>query len=158
MRFLVYAIIIFLFGFCPIPSEPQPMPPPAPGPIGDPDLEFELKWEINKTRQDYGLPMVPTKSALDCAALLHARDMSQNKFCGHIGSDNSKFFERSKMCGIESSAEILGCGHRTAEDLVKDWLKYKSHSIYLLHPDNIAMGAARVDNYWVVLFLRAQKN
>lgn len=130
----------------PIPPEDQePMPPPT---------QPELKMLINQERMARGLPVLPSTTALDCAAVLHAGDMEANSLCSHNGSDGSRFWERAKKCGTRAAAEVIGCGHQDEASLVRDWLRDKPHADILLDKKNVAMGASRVGDYWVVIFMK----
>jgi uncharacterized protein YkwD len=164
-KFIIASMVFFgscqADGFpCPRPERPRPQDPiPAPpSPIPDEPLpgdnEWELKWEINQERQKRGLPVLTSTEALDCAALMHAEDMSANNMCSHYGSDGSRFWERAKKCGTRSSGEILGCGHTNQKDLVANWLSDGPHAAIMLDKNQVSMGAARVKNMWVVIFMK----
>jgi uncharacterized protein YkwD len=134
------------------------MPPHVPAPPSNepsfPDLESYLKAEINEARRINGAPMIVSTPSLDCAALMHAEDMNANNLCSHNGSDGSRFWERAKTCGTKAASEIIGCGHQDFKELVEAWLRDKPHRDILLDKKNIAMGAARVGDYWVVIFMK----
>lgn len=139
----------------PPPQEPIPAPPIPPGtPEQPPSTQIELKWLINQERIARGLPVLPSTTALDCAAVIHASDMEANTLCSHDGSDGSRFWERAKKCGTRASGEILACGHTSEGSAVRDWLLDKAHADIILDRKNIAMGAARVGDYWVVIFMK----
>lgn len=151
--------MVFLMVSCKVSAKcPQPMPPQVPAPPSDepsvPILEWELKWEVNQARVKEGLPMIVSTAALDCAAIMHARDMAANNLCSHNGSDNSRFWERAKMCGTKASGEIIGCGFKNHKELVEAWVKDQPHAAIMLDKKNIAMGAGRVGDYWVMIFMK----
>jgi uncharacterized protein YkwD len=109
---------------------------------------------INQERMNRGLPVLPSTTALDCAAVFHASDMEANSLCSHVGSNNSRFWERAKKCGTRASGEVIGCGHQDEASLVRDWLRDKPHADIILDKKNVAMGASRVGDYWVVIFMK----
>jgi uncharacterized protein YkwD len=156
-----FLIALVLFTSCKLDAFPFPIPRPRPQePIpapptrdpGIPDLEPDLKQLINQARVDRGLPILVTVSPLDCAAAMHARDMYDHNMCSHRGSNGDLFWERAKLCNGVASGEIIACGHKTAEAAVRDWLADKPHYDIIMDSKNVAMGAKRVGDYWVVIF------
>ena len=157
MRFLLIVLVMFTsckaasFPF-PRPRPQEPIPAPPSNEPGIPDLEPALKMLINQARMDRGLPVLPTVSPLDCAAAMHARDMSDHAMCSHTGSNGDQFWQRARMCNGVASGEIIACGQTTAEQAVRDWLSDKPHYDIIMDRRNVAMGAKRVGDYWVVIF------
>lgn len=138
----------------PPPQEPIPAPPLPPGTPTPPSTQEGLKILINQARMARGLPVLVSTTALDCSAVIHAVDMEDNSLCSHNGSDNSRFWERAKKCGTRASGEVLGCGHQDEESLVRDWINDPAHAAILFDKKQIAMGAGRVGDYWVVVFMK----
>ncbi len=99
--------------------------------------------------------------ALDEAARVHAKDMAQNSFLAHTGSDGSNPGERATRAGYgwRKIAENVASGQTSADDIAATWLESAGHCdnlrdakysktgiAYALHP-----GDGR-DIYWVQLY------
>jgi uncharacterized protein YkwD len=128
---------------------PPSTEPPLPGPN-----EIELTGLINQERIRRGLPGLITYQHLECATLTHAEDMNFKNFCSHFGSDSSTPWQRAQKCGGRASGEIIACGQETAKDAVQAWIQSRPHAMIMFDRANIGVGAARVGNYWVVMFMK----
>jgi uncharacterized protein YkwD len=130
------------------PNNPSPNPNPNPG-------MSELAREVNAARQARGLSTVLTSSALDCAALRHARDISRMNVCGHVGSDGSQFWQRAQACGAQgASGEIVACGYPSSRTAVTGWTNSPGHAAIMYDPGQKFMGTAVVNNFYVVVWAK----
>lgn len=130
---------------------------PAP-PSNEPSLpgpnEIELTALVNGERIKRGLPGLITYQHLECASLRHAEDMNFTKICSHMGSDLSTPWQRAQTCGGRASGEIIACGYDTPEQAIQGWIQSRPHSVIMFDRANVGIGAARVGNYWVVMFMK----
>jgi len=113
----------------------------------------DLVAEINRVRIARGLRKVTATAGLNCAAQRHAKDIGSKRVCSHTGSDGSSPWTRAKGCGAKADGEIIACGHRTAAQAVKGWTNSPGHAAIMYNPNQTFVGAAMVNNYWVVDFL-----
>jgi uncharacterized protein YkwD len=81
---------------------------------------------------------------LSRAALVHAKDMSANKFFEHRGSDGSKPAERATRVGYDwaAIAENIAEGPATAEVVVQGWLDSPGHCVNIMGAHYREMGVA----------------
>lgn len=133
----------------PCPPIPAPPGPPSPSPPSQAEV---LKMEINKERLKSGALQIVSTPELDCAAKVHAIDIAQMRSCTHTGSDGSQFWERARKCGTRASGEIVACGYKDEKSTVNGWMNSPGHRAIMLDPKQIAMGAYRAGDYWVVIF------
>jgi len=112
-----------------------------------------LVAEINRVRVARGLRKVTATAGLNCAAQRHAKDIGTRHVCSHTGSDGSSPWARASRCGAKADGEIIACGHRTPAAAVQGWTKSPGHAAIMFNPNQTIVGAAMVDNYWVVDFL-----
>jgi uncharacterized protein YkwD len=131
------------------PAPTHEEPPSLPGPN-----EPTLTGMINNERIKRGLPGLITYQHLECASLNHAEDMAIGKFCSHTGSDFSTPWQRSQRCGGRASGEIIACGQEFPEQAIQSWIASRPHATIMFDRANIGIGAARVGNYWVVMFMK----
>ena len=113
----------------------------------------DLVAEINRVRVARGLRKVTATAGLNCAAQRHAKDIGPRRVCSHTGSDGSSPWARASRCGAKADGEIIACGHRTPAAAVQGWTKSPGHAAIMFNPNQTIVGAAMVDNYWVVDFL-----
>jgi uncharacterized protein YkwD len=153
-KLLLLSVLLFSQSLiaCPTPAPPNPNPPVPSPPRSDDATNVEIM--INSERAKRGLPMLTTTNGLICAANIHAFDMNQNKFCGHTGSDGSRFWERAQKCGTRASGEIVACGHKRYQDAVQGWIRSPGHNAIMFDRKQVSMAASRVGDYWVVIFMK----
>lgn len=98
-------------------------------------------------------PVPPLKwnPLLEKAALAHARDMEQNDFFKHKGSNGSKVSQRIEKTGYDwrAVAENIFWGSTDAHQAFLSWKKSKSHCKTMMNGDYKEMGAAFSGKYWV---------
>lgn len=103
----------------------QPTPTTASTLIPPDDLGIERSIAdlINGERDANGLPAYNSDDALVQAARSHCRDMADNNFTGHTGSDGSNAGQRMLAAGYTWDwwGEIIGWGFGGDPDLMFDW-------------------------------------
>ena len=90
----------------------------------------------------------------------HSRDMAQNDFFSHTGSDGGNVSSRVEQRGYEWSAvgENLAeatPGHFTPRSVVEGWLTSPGHCANIMRPAFREIGAAKVTRnleYWTQVF------
>jgi uncharacterized protein YkwD len=108
-------------------------------------------------------PVAPVKlvTALNRAALRHAKDMARHSFMGHTGRDGSAPGDRALGAGYSWGAigENVAQGSTTPEQAVADWLTSPEHCATLMSDRYSEMGVAFAVNpesaagiYWSQLF------
>ena len=147
-------------------ADPAPALPPRPVP---PEFE-EMVTRVNEVRKSgydcgetgsFG-PTVPLawNPVLAEAAADHSRDMAENGFFSHTGSDGSDVSDRVERHGYEWSAvgENLADatpGHFTPRSVVEAWLGSPGHCANIMQPDFREIGAAQATGdleYWTQVF------
>ena len=78
------------------------------------------------------------------AALSHSRDMADNGFVGHKGTDGSNVGIRATKAGYKWRAvgENISAGFEAAEQIVSAWLNSPGHCRVIMNPDYSEIGAA----------------
>lgn len=124
---------------------------------------------VNAARIENGLPAVPEHTRLSLAALTHARDMAENGFVEHKGSDGSNLEQRVTRTGYAWNllAENVAAGQETVQEVVQGWMKSPGHKENILNEEITEIGAGHVavihggagknyTHFWVVVFGRRQ--
>ena len=122
---------------------------------------------VNAARIQYGLPAIPEHIRLSRAARIHARDMAQNGFVSHQGSDGSGFEERVSRTSYAWTlvAENVAAGQPTVQEVIRGWMKSPGHKENILNEKISEIGAGHVSvpntgvggnytHFWVVVFGR----
>jgi len=97
-------------------------------------------------------------NALGNAALRHSRDMADNDFFSHTGSDGSSPIDRMRDAGFNGN----GWGEnissftfeRNAEQVVQGWMDSDGHCANIMNPNFNILGSAKASNstweYWTL--------
>jgi uncharacterized protein YkwD len=122
---------------------------------------------INAARVQNGLRALPENIRLTQAARTHARDMAENGFVDHKGSDDSNLQDRVTRTGYAWTlvAENVAAGQKTVQEVVQGWMKSPGHRKNILNEEVRELGAGHVSNpnvgvgknythFWVVVFGR----
>ncbi|NQU69940.1 MAG: CAP domain-containing protein [Rhodospirillales bacterium] len=122
---------------------------------------------VNVARIENGLPTLPMYAPLSLAALLHARDMAENGFVEHTGSDGSNVGQRVTRTGYAWTlvAENVAAGQETVQEVVQGWMKSPGHKENILNEEITEIGGGHVavlhggtgknySHFWVVVFGR----
>jgi uncharacterized protein YkwD len=111
----------------------------------DPDQARDL---INAYRKEHGLKPLKLNTALTEAAKIHSRDLAKWDRISHYGSDGSNPWDRVKRVGYNPklTAENVGTGQATIEEVMKGWETSPGHNKNLLLADAEHMGIALVQD------------
>lgn len=99
---------------------------------------------VNAYRKQKGLRPLRLQPALTEAARAHSRDLARWDRISHFGSDGSNPWDRVKRAGYNArlTAENVGTGQVTIEEVVKGWQASPGHNKNLLLPEAEHMGIA----------------
>jgi uncharacterized protein YkwD len=103
---------------------------------------------INQYRKDNGLKPLKLNSELAVAAKAHSRDLAKWDRISHYGSDGSNPWDRVKRAGYKAklTAENVGTGQITFDEVMKGWKESPGHNKNLLLADAEHMGIALVQD------------
>ncbi|MFN7120033.1 MAG: CAP domain-containing protein [Saprospiraceae bacterium] len=93
------------------------------------------------------------------AALRHARDMADNQWFEHTGTDGSNIAWRVSEAGYdwEAVGENIAHGYKSIPAVVEGWRKSPGHCRNLMKAAYVEMGVARVGNYWAQTLAKPRK-
>lgn len=114
---------------------------------GSPRLDADKALRlINSYRVKKGLSPLKLNSRLTQAAKAHARDLSKIDKISHYGSDGSNPWDRVKRTGYGArlTAENVGTGQASIEEVIEGWKASEGHNKNLLLSDAEDMGIALV--------------
>lgn len=147
-----------------VSAEPAPTPTPTPtvSPPVEEQIEQETAAQINEVRGDNGLPALVLVDELTTSARRHSRDMANNNFTAHEGSDGTYGCQRMLEAGYIWSTcdEIIGWGFggNTAA-MVEWWMHSPTHRDTILSSSYEDFGVGYALNpssdwgsYWTVNF------
>ncbi len=102
---------------------------------------------FNAFRRKHNLPKVRLNTKLYQASLGHAKDMAQNKFMGHTGSNGSDIGDRVTKVGymFRGVAENVAVGYSTALDVLLAWENSPGHLKNMLGKKITEIGIAATD-------------
>lgn len=102
---------------------------------------------VNAYRAQKGLGPVQLSPQLESAALAHSKDLAQSDRISHYGSDGSDTWDRVRRAGYEArvTAENVGTGQRSLNEVFRGWQNSPDHNANLLLPDAEEMGIAMVN-------------
>ncbi len=111
----------------------------------DPERARDL---INAYRKEKGLKPLKLNTALTEAAKNHLRDLAKWDRISHYGSDGSNPWDRVKRVGYNAkvTAENVGTGQVTIDEVMKGWQNSPGHNKNLLLTDASDMGIALVQD------------
>jgi uncharacterized protein YkwD len=151
--------------YLPFVSKAEQPPPPPPGctniPPDDALMEQQTMDGLNDVRASHGLNRLNIASQLVQAARRHSRDMADNDFFSHEGSDESTPFDRMVDACYHPNGygEIIAAGYPSAEAVIQAWMDSAGHRNVILTSYYIDMGAGYAVNpnsvyirYWTVNF------
>ena len=103
---------------------------------------------INAYRKQNGLKPLKLSAALTEAAKNHSRDLAKWDRISHYGSDGSNPWDRVKRAGYNAklTAENVGTGQITIDEVMKGWQTSPGHNKNLLLADASDMGIALVQD------------
>ncbi len=138
----------------------------AEAPAIDEAFELRVVELVNQERANNGnLPPLKRAAALTSAARYHATDLGVDNYFEHDSYDRSggslshvcDTFDRVGLWyqNWRSAAENIAAGHRTPEDVVKDWMSSSGHRSNILNKDFTEIGvgyykgSGDYGTYWV---------
>lgn len=107
---------------------------------------------LNAFRAAEGRAAFRQNAKADAAALAHARDMAQQGFFAHTGSNGSTLGRRLRAagCRFTGAAENIAKGQPTAAAVVAAWADSQGHRTNMLGAYD-QYGAAQVGDIWVLV-------
>lgn len=95
-------------------------------------------------------PALTWNDQLEKAAYTHSRDMFQNKYFSHTGSDGTSSGDRISNAGYDWKwyGENIAEGYPTEKDVVAGWLSSPGHCANIMNKNYREMGIAKVGDYW----------
>jgi len=105
-------------------------------------FEREIFTLTNAERLNYNLPPLIWSYDLAHAARLHSRDMAQNNFIDHTGSDGSTIRERLTHAGLTSTGwgENITGGVNNAHEAITAWMDAPGNRMIILSPHMTHLG------------------
>lgn len=109
----------------------------------NPEVAAQL---INQYRSQKGLPPLRLSPKLSQAANQHSQDLANNDRISHYGSDGSDTWDRVRQSGYSArlTAENVGTGQLSIDEVFKGWQKSDVHNANLLLSDAEEMGISMV--------------
>lgn len=112
--------------------------------VGTPDIgvsegltpeEQEIIRLTNEQRTEAGCAPLTVSFQLMTAARNHTRDMAENNFMSHLGSDGSTFVVRYERVGYvwRAAAENVAAGYTTPQEVVEGWMESDGHRKNILN-------------------------
>jgi uncharacterized protein YkwD len=145
-------------------STAPPAPATPPMPLDDAEVEQFVVAQLNQPRIARGLAPLRLAPELAEAARGHSRDMADNGFTDHAGSDGSDAGQRMAEAGYQWTArgEIIGWGYGgDAAKMVNWWMNCPVHRPIVLSGRFEDVGVGYVSDpdsewgyYWTVNFGR----
>ncbi len=103
---------------------------------------------VNAYRAQKGLKPLKLSAKLNEAARVHSSDLAKSDRISHYGSDGSDAWERVRKTGYgpRLTAENVGTGQKSLDEVFRGWQKSPDHNANLLLRDADEMGVAMVYN------------
>ena len=125
----------------------------------------------NEHRANNGLDPLTLNQELNASAYGHSRDMAQQDFFSHTGSNGSNFSQRNQEVGYDTNAEAenIAAGDTTPESVVQSWIDSPGHNANMLNPDMTELGVGyfhlendtgfeNFNHYWTQVFGAGDNN
>ena len=135
------------FGFSYLPMvarEPTPTCLDTPHfPAEDRARELAVLDGLNNERASRGLPALLEQDEVTQAARRHSRDMAENDFTSHTGSDGSNAGQRLEEACYEwwTWGEIIAWGYGSSSNVIDAWMNSDLHRDIILSEDFVHFGA-----------------
>lgn len=150
----------------PAPKAPAPSAKAILKPAPEPEttlnaFEQQVVALTNEIRKEKGLGVLRIDQALSEAAESHSRDMADNRFFSHVGSDGDRLSDRTRDAGYDSRyvGENIAAGHNTPQQVVDAWMRSAGHRANILNEKYNEIGVGFVedresqyDEYWTQVF------
>ena len=98
-------------------------------------------------------------ATLDDASEIHVKDMAENQFISHFGSDGSSPSDRLEAVGYKFffNGENIAEGPPNAEIVIQEFKKSPSHCATMMNTNYVHLGVARLEDYWVLNFAKPRQ-
>lgn len=108
--------------------------------------EQEIINLVNQERQKHGLSSLIPNASLAIAAKRHSKDMAENNFMSHTGSDGSTPFTRMKEAGYQFrfAEENIAAGYPSPQAVFTGWMNSEGHRRNILNPNYCELGVEYV--------------
>lgn len=106
-----------------------------------------LLEELNRVREEKGLPKFNESECLTQGAQSHAERMARVDRLSHDG-----WLERLDVCGFRYGSENVAQGQKSAKEAVSDWLTSPGHRRNVLSKEWTTVGVGNKELYWCVVF------
>ncbi|OFY46794.1 MAG: hypothetical protein A2X22_04845 [Bacteroidetes bacterium GWF2_49_14] len=95
---------------------------------------------------------------LELAARDHSKDMFDNQFFSHTGSDGKNVDDRiyTQHYFWSACGENVAYGALYEDEVMKEWLKSPGHCVNIMNPAYTEMGAWLTGMYWTQVFAKPQ--
>lgn len=136
----------------------------------EPTLEARVLARVNHYRAENQLAPLSADASLAAAALAHARDMVEQDFFAHGGSDGANSGIRARRAGYgwRAVGENIAAGLSSPEGTVDQWMASEGHRRNMLNPIFRDAGIGHVyraedggkiryRHYWVLVLAAAPK-
>ncbi|WP_238987417.1 CAP domain-containing protein [Roseovarius dicentrarchi] len=112
--------------------------------------------QTNAIRADAGLTPLSSSAALGRAAAGHARDMAQNGFFSHTGSNGSGIGDRARAVGYGFCfiAENIAQGQSSVDEVMTGWMNSTGHRRNILSEGAREYALVREGDIWVMMLGR----
>ena len=127
----------------------------------DAEKDLSVEVRINEIRDQFSMPRFSNSEKITQAALRHSKDMADNNFFSHTGSDGSNTGDRLEDACYKwwAYGEIIAAGYTTPASVVDAWMGSSGHRGIILDPQYTEFGAgyaykssSRYKHYWTVDF------
>ncbi len=120
------------------------------------DMGGAAQGQTNAMRANAGLQPLRVSGALTRAAAEHARDMAQNRFFSHTGSDGSGIGDRARGAGYGFCfiAENIAQGQSSVDQVLTGWMASTGHRRNILSEGAREFALVREGNIWVMVLGR----
>ncbi|MCQ0093499.1 CAP domain-containing protein [Roseovarius sp. M141] len=120
------------------------------------DMGAAAQGQTNALRANAGAEPLGVSAALTRAAGGHARDMAQNGFFSHTGSDGSGIGDRARAAGYGFCfiAENIAQGQGSLDEVMTGWMNSTGHRRNILSEGAREFALMREGNIWVMVLGR----
>jgi len=121
------------------------------------DVSGAAKPAMTQIRAQAGLPALGRSDTLTQTAAVHARDMAQNGFFSHTGSNGSSIGDRARTAryGFCFIAENIAKGQGSLDQVMTGWMASEGHRRNILSPQASEFALVRGEGeIWVMVLGR----
>lgn len=117
------------------------------------DMGAAARDQTNVLRAEAGQAPLAVSGVLTRAAEGHARDMAQNGFFSHTGSDGSGVGDRARAAGYGFCfiAENIASGQNSLDGALAAWMGSTEHRRNILSEGAREFALVRAGNIWVMV-------